>query len=338
MFIGILQHLSFFEGVFGDEKIVPEGSPARQSLKAYLAAFFLKTLPATAFSWPPNRVPTIRLRMAGLLEQLLQNNSLSYDRIAGIYACGMITSKEGLAELPHLIAPAGMADFVRGLAKVELPDVAPLPIHFVRGLKNRDGGCLTLEEVEQMDVMRGEETETLALLDLFGNESGTLFALPGSHTKFVSVDADGNMIGCLSSLAGELLSAVTLNTILAGAVGKQFAGADYNREMLLAGYRTARAAFSTRMLQMFIPSDEQDRASFLLGAVLENDVAAVKSSKALSVTRDMKLVIAGKEPLASALKLLFEEDGYFNKVEIYYPTQEKPMSGYGLYQIAKANS
>ena len=57
-----------------------------------------------------------------------------------------------------------------------------------------------------------------------------------------------------------------------------------------------------------------------------------------SVTRDMKLVIAGKEPLASALKLLFEEDGYFNKVEIYYPTQEKPMSGYGLYQIAKANS
>ncbi|MBR5021477.1 MAG: 2-dehydro-3-deoxygalactonokinase [Oscillospiraceae bacterium] len=287
---------------------------------------------------------SLKNAVKGLLEQLLQNNSLSYDRIAGIYACGMITSKEGLAELPHLIAPAGMADFVRGLAKVELPDVAPLPIHFVRGLKNRDGGCLTLEEVEQMDVMRGEETETLALLDLFGNESGTLFALPGSHTKFVSVDADGNMIGCLSSLAGELLSAVTLNTILAGAVGKQFAGADYNREMLLAGYRTARdtslarAAFSTRMLQMFIPSDEQDRASFLLGAVLENDVAAVKSSKALSVTRDMKLVIAGKEPLASALKLLFEEDGYFNKVEIYYPTQEKPMSGYGLYQIAKANS
>ena len=287
---------------------------------------------------------SLKNAVKGLLEQLLQNNSLSYDRIAGIYACGMITSKEGLAELPHLIAPAGMADFVRGLAKVELPDVAPLPIHFVRGLKNRDGGCLTLEEVEQMDVMRGEETETLALLDLFGNESGTLFALPGSHTKFVSVDADGNMIGCLSSLAGELLSAVTLNTILAGAVGKQFAGADYNREMLLAGYRTARdtslarAAFSTRMLQMFIPSDEQDRASFLLGAVLENDVAAVKSSKALSVTRDMKLVIAGKDPLASALKLLFEEDGYFNKVEIYYPTQEKPMSGYGLYQIAKANS
>ena len=287
---------------------------------------------------------SLKNAVKGLLEQLLQNNSLSYDRIAGIYACGMITSKEGLAELPHLIAPAGMADFVRGLAKVELPDVAPLPIHFVRGLKNRDGGCLTLEEVEQMDVMRGEETETLALLDLFGNESGTLFALPGSHTKFVSVDADGNMIGCLSSLAGELLSAVTLNTILAGAVGKQFAGADYNREMLLAGYRTARdtslarAAFSTRMLQMFIPSDEQDRASFLLGAVLENDVAAVKSSKALSVTRDMKLVIAGKEPLASALKLLFEEEGYFNKVEIYYPTQEKPMSGYGLYQIAKANS
>ena len=152
------------------------------------------------------------------------------------------------------------------------------------------------------------------------------------------------MIGCLSSLAGELLSALTLNTILANAVNKSFAGADYNREMLLAGYRTARdtslarATFSTRMLQMFIPSNEQDRASFLLGAVLESDVAAVKNSKALSVTPDMKMVIAGKEPLTSALKLLFEEDGYFRQVEIYYPEAAKPMSGYGLYQIAIADN
>ena len=63
----------------------------------------------------------------------------------------------------------------------------------------------------------------------------------------------------------------------------------------------------------------------------------MKNSKALSVTRDMKVVIAGKEPLASALKLLFEEDRFFDKVDIYYPTAEKPMSGYGLYQVAKAN-
>ena len=286
---------------------------------------------------------SLKAAVKGLLEQLLKNNSITFDQVEGIYACGMITSREGLAELPHLIAPAGMQEFVNGLARVELPEIAPLPIHFVRGLKNRDGAALTLQELEQMDVMRGEETETLALLDLFGNESGTLFALPGSHTKFVSVDAEGKMIGCLSSLAGELLSAVTLNTILAGAVGKQFAGADYNREMLLAGYRVARdtslarAAFSTRMLQMFIPSDEQDRASFLLGAVLEGDIAAVKNSRALSVTRDMKVVIAGKEPLASALKLLFEEDGHFRQVEIYYPDPAKPMSGYGLYQIAMAH-
>ena len=230
---------------------------------------------------------SLKAAVKGLLDKLLANNGIGFEQIEGIYACGMITSKEGLAELPHLIAPAGMQEFVDNLAAVELPDISPLPIHFVRGLKNRDGAGLTLETLEQMDVMRGEETETLALLDLFGNESGTLFALPGSHTKFVSVDAEGKMVGCLSSLAGELLSAVTLNTILAGAVGKQFAGADYNKDMLLAGFRVAkdtsfgRAAFSTRMLQMFVPSNEQDRASFLLGAVLQGDVEAVKNSKAL---------------------------------------------------------
>ncbi len=287
---------------------------------------------------------TLKAAVKGLLESLLQRNQISYDQIDGIYACGMITSKEGLVELPHLIAPAGMQDFVAGLAKVDLPEICPLPIHFIRGLKNRDGAELTLAEIEEMDVMRGEETETLALLDLFGNENGCLFALPGSHTKFVSVDAEGKMVGCISSLAGELLSAVTLNTILANAVGKKFANENYNREMLLAGYRVARdtsfarAAFSTRMLQMFLSNDEQDCASFLLGAVLEGDVRAVKNSKALSVTKEMKVVIAGKEPLASALKLLFEEDGYFEQVEIYYPSAEKPMSGYGAYQVAKANA
>lgn len=286
---------------------------------------------------------TLKAAVKSLLDQLLSNNSISYEQVEGIYACGMITSKEGLVEVPHLIAPVGKQEFVEGLFQADLPEIAPLPIHFIRGMKNRDGAGLTLPEIEEMDVMRGEETETLALLDLFGNESGCLFALPGSHTKFVSVDAQGKMIGCLSSLAGELLAAVTENTIIAGAVGKSFAGANYNREMLLAGYRAARdtsfarAAFSVRMLQMFIPSNEQDRASFLLGAVLEGDVAAVKNSKALSVNKEMKVVIAGKEPLASALKLLFEEDGYFEQVEIYYPTAEKPMSGYGAYQVAKAN-
>lgn len=278
------------------------------------------------------------------LEQILSRNAITYDQVEGIYASGMITSKEGLVELPHLIAPAGMQDFVNGLAKVDLPEICPLPIHFVRGLKNRDGAELVLDQIEEMDVMRGEEVETLALLDLFGNESGCIFALPGSHTKFVSVDAEGKMVGCISSLAGELLSAVTMNTILADAVGKSFAGADYSKEMLLAGYRVARdtgfgrACFSTRMLQMFITKEKQDCAAFLLGAVLEGDIQAVKNSKALSVNKDMKVVIAGKEPLASALKNLFEEDGYFKQVEIYYPSAEKPMSGYGVYQIAKANA
>lgn len=286
----------------------------------------------------------LKAAVKGCLEQILSRNAISYDQVEGIYASGMITSKEGLVELPHLIAPAGMEDFITGLACVDLPDVCPLPIHFVRGLKNRDGAELVLDQIEEMDVMRGEEVETLALLELFGNESGCLFALPGSHTKFVAVDAEGKMVGCISSLAGELLSAVTMNTILADAVGKSFAGPDYSREMLVAGYRVARdtgfgrAAFSTRMLQMFITKEKQDCASFLLGAVLEGDIRAVKNSKALSVNKDMKVVIAGKEPLASALKTLFEEDGYFSQVEIYYPSAETPMSGYGVYQIAKANA
>jgi 2-dehydro-3-deoxygalactonokinase len=55
----------------------------------------------------------------------MEKHSIGYDSIRGVYACGMLTSKEGLAELPHLIAPAGKENFVANLAQVELPDVCP---------------------------------------------------------------------------------------------------------------------------------------------------------------------------------------------------------------------
>lgn len=276
------------------------------------------------------------------LGKLLENNKITYADVNAVYASGMITSREGLIELPHLTAPAGKKEFLENLVEVEIPDVCEKPIKFIRGLKNRDYTNPDLAQIEELDVMRGEETETLGLLDLFGYENGCLFALPGSHSKFVSVDDQGNMVGCISSLAGEILSAVTNYTILADTLGKGYAGADFDKEMLLAGFRTsrstsfARAAFSTRMAQMFLHKEKKECAAFLLGAILENDIQAVKNSKALLVNKDTKVVIAGKEPFASALDLLFKEDGYFENIEIYRPTEERPMSGFGAFMAARA--
>lgn len=273
------------------------------------------------------------------IDRILQKNACE---IAAIYASGMITSNVGLVEIPHLVAPAGRADFVAGVKTVELPDVAPLPIHFIPGLKNI-GGAVDAANIEAMDIMRGEETETLALLEWFPVGREYLFVLPGSHTKFVTVDAEGRMTGCLTSLAGELLSLLTTRSILADAVQQSFVTeGDYRKDAVLAGFRVARktgfsrAAFTTRIMNLFIDKDPMASANFLLGAVLESDVAAVKGSVALHVSSDTVVVVSGKEPLKSALADVFTEDGMFGAVHSFDAPEGLFLAGYGAFRTAVA--
>ncbi len=263
-----------------------------------------------------------------------------FGSVAAVYASGMITSNVGLAEIPHLTAPAGLADFVAGVRAVDLPEIAPLPVHFIPGLKNPVSG-VTLGTVEEMDMMRGEEAETIALLDRFPAGTPYLFVLPGSHTKFVAVDGAGRMTGCLSSLAGEILDILTKHSILADAVARSFVTEEaYRRDWVIEGFRVARkaglgrAAFSTRILKQFVTGDPADCANFLLGAVLESDVAAVRGSDALRLPEGARVVVTGKNPLRDALVAVFGEDGSFARVENAPP--DGSLSGHGAYLVARA--
>ncbi len=277
----------------------------------------------------------------GLIEELLSGGGVSMGQVSAVYASGMITSNVGLSELPHLNAPASMEDFVKGVRSVSLPEVCPLPIHLIPGLKNLPDEKVTLETLEAMDIMRGEEAEALALLSCIDNRDGCLLVLPGSHTKFVTVDRHGAMTGCLTSLAGEMLSALTQHSIVADAVQRQFVSGACDLAYLTAGFRAARAtscaraAFLVRIANQFITKDQNQCASFLLGAVLENDVSAIRTSRALCVNPKMQVLIAGKEPLKTAIKSLLVEDGYFSKVSAFNPPDEKPLAGYGALLIAK---
>ena len=92
-----------------------------------------------------------------------------------------------------------------------------------------------------MDMMRGEEVESAAILSGLKGGVSYLLVLPGSHTKFVSVDETGNITGCLTSITGELLNSITNDTIIADAVSNQFVSMEaYDPEMLLTGYQTAK--------------------------------------------------------------------------------------------------
>ena len=275
------------------------------------------------------------------LTELLSGEGIGYDDVRMILASGMITSNVGLVEIPHLVAPAGIADFAAGVKPVLLPDVCPLPIHFIPGVKNL--GCeITRENYERMDIMRGEEVESIAMVDALPKGKPIMLVLPGSHTKFVALDDQGRITGCLTSITGELLSVITNNTIIADAVGHQYATEEtYDRELLITGYENAkktglgRACFSCRILNQFAVPEKEKLASYILGAVLESDIEALKHSDAVRATGETMMIVAGKNPLRQAICDLLSYDGSFGEVINYEPESDMPLSSLGAFLVAE---
>lgn len=274
------------------------------------------------------------------LAALIEAHGLAWDQIQGIWAAGMITSNLGLVEIPHLTAPTGAPELAKDARQVSLPEIAPLPIHFIPGIKNTSA-AIGLDNFESMDIMRGEEVESVALIHRWGKGKPMVLVLPGSHSKYVGVNAQGQITGCLTSITGELLSVITNNTILADAVEHSFVAPDhYQKDWMLLGLDTAhrvglgRACFSGRILKLFAGQNRDAVANYLLGCVLENDWKALQGSQAIALTPDTHVVVAGKQPLAQAICDVLKERSGLAHVDQEILGPETSLSGEGCRIVA----
>ena len=72
------------------------------------------------------------------------------------------------------------------------------------------------ETIADADMMRGEETELIGLTEHL--ESAAVYVLPGSHSKLIHVDGAGRIVDFSTMLTGEMIAALSQNTILKDAV------------------------------------------------------------------------------------------------------------------------
>jgi 2-dehydro-3-deoxygalactonokinase len=271
------------------------------------------------------------------IDELLSNENIDDYSAVKFIASGMITSNLGLVEIPHQEAPVSMADLSDNMQSVVVPEVCEQPIWFVPGIKNKLSEIL-VQNITNMDVMRGEEVEAIGALSHLDTNRSIVLVLPGSHTKFIKIDESGRIAGSITSMAGELISLLTKDSILSDSLNSEFSD-DLDEDALILGAKSCefnglgRAAFAVRLLDLYTEYTRNQLANYLLGVVLQNDIQAIKSTHAFEVNKNDTFVVIGKPALRDSLKVLLENNDYFNG-EI--KTIDVPeLASVGIMEIAK---
>lgn len=226
-----------------------------------------------------------------------------------VIAAGMITSALGLAEVPHIAAPAGIAELAAATKVHHFPDVTELPVLLVPGVRSGQMPC-DLTTVGEADLMRGEETLCvgLALLDIV-KPPATILNL-GSHWKAIQVDAEGRIAASITAISGEMIHTTQTQTILASAVPHE-RPENISFDYLSAGIQRqrqsglARALFCVRLLEQSKQGLPEDRLSFLIGAFIAADLDALQASGTLANS----VVIIGGGALAEAWQWALAQAG-----------------------------
>ena len=230
------------------------------------------------------------------ISELLSRNQLAEKDITAIVASGMVTAEIGLYALPHLLAPIDEKALCDGLSKVSLPEVTSIPFLFVAGVKT-DG-----EELSQCDMMRGEETELVGLFE--GVPKNTAVVLPGSHSKLIVTDDEARICSIKTTLTGEMLAALSANTVLRGSFSLADASVCY--DALEEGYLYCRengigdALFKVRVLKLRLGYSPDQLYSFMLGVILESEISMLLRQNVATIC------IGGKKQLRDAMLSLLK--------------------------------
>ncbi len=217
----------------------------------------------------------------------------AWPKVPAIMA-GMIGSRQGWREAAYLPCPAATGALAESVVRFDTASGRPVAIIPGIMLKSaaRDG-----------DVMRGEETQIVGLIDGEPAFDGVAI-LPGTHSKWVTI-ADSTVMDFQTYLTGELFDLLAHQSFLRHSVaadGGELADAP---DFALAVRRTTEEAlpflsaiFSVRARALLGSVKPADNLAYLSGLVIGGEIAAAQASGHLS--RDTALRIVGSKSLGRA--------------------------------------
>ena len=248
------------------------------SLRAYLLGPAGQVLNTRSLDYGIMQLPVTPRQVAG--QQCADGFELAFDEACGdwldahpgipVIACGMVGSAQGWREAPYRETPASLQALSTALQIVR--SVRGVDVHIVPGVIQRSA---------LPNVMRGEETQVLGVVQSFPQLNDCLIGLPGSHSKWVQVQ-DGNLVHFDTFMTGELYAAVCEHTILGRTQqrSEQFDPAAFDRGVQVALSPDGRLGplstlFSARTLGLTGQLSPTQQPDYVSGLLIGHELSAL---------------------------------------------------------------
>lgn len=273
--------------------------------------------------------------LSELLRLGLDELGIVEDCVESVWMSGMITSPNGIVEVPHISVPVDAEKLASRVFKYNEEKFFKREINFIAGIKTVvDGTVITPENVAQINNMRGEETEICGIIDgKFLGDGTSVLIMPGSHTQ-IAVVKDGKIVNIISTITGELFKALKTQTILSASLEGE--SPELDEKMVKLGYKNLvelgfnRAIYIDRSMLLFTDSTAEMRHSYLEG-VLNGGV--LQAICAVLGKQSLKAYVCGSQKQFRIIKAIAEDFFPEYKVEKLENSRENPFSVMGFKAI-----
>lgn len=243
-----------------------------------------------------------------------------------VIACGMVGSAQGWREATYQQTPASVAALSSALVTVR--SVRGVDVHIIPGV---------LQRSELPNVMRGEETQVLGILDaLPASEAAKplLIGLPGSHSKWVRA-VDGRIEHFDTFMTGEVFAALSSHTIL----GRTMQRSDtFDAQAFDRGVTVSRSAggaagplstiFSCRTLGLTGVLSGAAQSDYLSGLLIGHEIFALTQLLDQTQAPLPAVILIGSDALIARYQRALDANG-FPQVTLAEQATER-----GLWQVA----
>lgn len=209
-----------------------------------------------------------------LYDEILAHNGLTEQQAGEIYMSGMVSCPSGLVEIEHLSTPVDCATLKKAIVPYFERDFFGRTVQIIPGIKTlAQGAQATLDTVEFVNNMRGEETEIFGILHRCPRlaRGNAIIILPGSHTQ-VAFLRDGSIVDISSNITGELYNAIVCETILSSSLAGNTTS-EIDPELVCKGYTNLhtygfnRALYIVRSMMLFTQATLEQRRSYMEGVL-----------------------------------------------------------------------